>query len=169
MLQEAGRVARLQVLGQDQHPDLGVGVADLLRRDQALVGVGGRHLDVDDRHVGMFPCHKLEKFLRITGLAGDLDTGVFEEAGRALPDQHGVIGDHDPHGISARMMAPPPVPCPTWNWPPSAPTRSATPVSLASSSRSGWPAPFWVTSTTSRLPRRLTSTVMPPAAASVAR
>src|SRR5690242_17561681 len=169
ILKQPGGVPRLQVLRQDQHPDVRVGAADLFRRDQALVGMGGRHLDVDDRHVGMFPDHDPEELLGVAGLAGNVHAGVFEEAGCAFPDQHGIVGDHDPHDISARMVIPPFAPCPTWSWPFSAPIRSARSVSLASSWCSGLPGASSATSTTSRSPSCLTSSVTPQGAASVAR
>src|SRR6266702_930383 len=168
ILKQPGGVPRLQVLGQDQHPDVRVGAADLFRRDQALVGVGGRHLDVDDRHVGMFGGHDPEELLGVADLAGNVHAGVFEEAGCAFPDQHGVVGDHAPHGISARMVIPPFAPCRTWSWPFSAPTRSARSVSLASSWCSGLPAASSAISTTSRFSWCLASSVTPLAAASVA-
>ena len=50
--QQVGRVPGLDVLGEHQMPTRGVGAADGDRGPQALVGVAGRHPDVDDRDVG---------------------------------------------------------------------------------------------------------------------
>ena len=50
--EELGRVAGLDVLREHEHAGVGVALADLARRAQALVGVRRRHLDVDDRDVG---------------------------------------------------------------------------------------------------------------------
>ena len=51
LLEQWHRVARLEVLGQDEHAAAGEVGADLVRRDQPFVGVGRGHPDVDDRHV----------------------------------------------------------------------------------------------------------------------
>ena len=59
----------------------------------------------------------------------DLDARLGEQPGQALAQQHGVVGDHDPHGSSASTSVP-------WGWfsltrkvPRSADTRSARPCS----------------------------------------
>src|SRR5262249_38467686 len=167
MLEQAGGVPRLQVLGQDQPPHIGVGAADLLRRDQALVGVGGRHLDVDDRHVGMLVGHDLKQLAGVAGLAGDLHPSLLKKAGGSLPDQHGVVGDHDAHGISARMVVVPPAASSARSVPLSAPTRSATSQSPASSSCRGEPCPVMLTR--SRPPTYSVSTITSFASAWAAR
>ena len=51
LLEQAHRVARLEVVREHEHADLGMRAADLLRGDEALVGVRRRHRDVDDRDV----------------------------------------------------------------------------------------------------------------------
>ena len=51
--QQRLRVVGLDVLGQDQHAQVGVLGAQLDRRAQAVVGVVGRHAHVDDRDVGL--------------------------------------------------------------------------------------------------------------------
>src|SRR5262249_30780966 len=135
VLEQARGVARLQVLGQDQYADLGMGGADPLGCDQAFVGMGGRHLDVDDRHVGMLGGHDPKELLGVIGLAGNLHAGLFEEAGCPLPHQHGVVGNHNTHGISPVIVRPDaPGASSMRSLPPSAPTRSASSGSRAWSS-----------------------------------
>ena len=50
--QQVGRVAGLDVLGEQQDARARVAAAELDGGPQALVGEGGRHADVDDGHVG---------------------------------------------------------------------------------------------------------------------
>src|SRR5260370_28046153 len=102
-----------------------------------------------------------DELLGVIGLAHHLYAGLFQQPGRALPDQHGVVGDHDPHGISARMRVAPPATWPTQRRPPSAPTRSATSASPASGSRPGPAAASTATSMTSRAPPGFAFTVAP--------
>src|SRR5260370_36224335 len=161
MLQEARGIPRVQVLGEAQRADAGVGAAELLRGGQALIGVGGRHLDVDDRYVGMLGSYDPDELLGVIGLAHHLYAGLFQQPGRALPDQHGVVRDHDPHGISARIRVAPPATWPTQRWPPSAPTRSATSANRASGSWPGPAAASTVISMTSRSPQCFAFTVAP--------
>ena len=52
LLDQPHRVVRLEVVGQDEHPSVRMRCADFLGGDEAFVGVGGRHLDIDDRDVG---------------------------------------------------------------------------------------------------------------------
>jgi len=53
LLDQPHRVARLEVVGEDEHPDAWIRGPDFLGRDESFVGVGGRHLDVDNRDVGV--------------------------------------------------------------------------------------------------------------------
>src|SRR5260370_9669291 len=102
-----------------------------------------------------------DELLGVIGLAHHLYAGLFQQPGRAPPDQHGVVGDPDPHGISARMRVAPPATWSTQRWPPSAPTRSATSASRASGSWPGPAAASTVISMTSRSPQCFASTVAP--------
>ena len=51
-VEQSHGVAGFEVVGEDEHADVGVTAADLLCGDESLVGVSGRHADVDDRDVG---------------------------------------------------------------------------------------------------------------------
>jgi hypothetical protein len=77
--------------------------ADPLRRDEPLVGVGGRHADVRDRHVRLVGADLEEGLLRVLRLAGDLEAAPLEDADQPLAHEHVVVGDYDPHGISAAL------------------------------------------------------------------
>ena len=114
------RVAGLDVLGEDQHADLGVLGADPLGGDEALVGVRRRHADVDDRGVGALEPHLSEQALGVIRLGHHVDAGVGEQAHDPLTREHHVVGDDYSHGISARSVV-----SPSSSVPPSAPTRSA--------------------------------------------
>src|SRR5215472_4286212 len=138
-----------------------MGAADLLRCDQPLIGMGWRHPDIDDRYVGLLGGHDLHELAPVTSRAGDLDTGLLEKAGGPLPDQHRVVGDHDPHGISARIMTAPAGAYSTRSRPPIAPIRSATSVSAASSGSPGPAAASAVIRMTSMSASCFASTVAP--------
>ena len=75
--------------------------AGLDRGAQALVGVGRRHADVDDRDVGAV---RLDRATRASPSADgghDLAAGLLEQAHQALAQQHRVLGEDYPHGTSA--------------------------------------------------------------------
>ena len=66
-----------------------------MRGAQALVGVGRRHPDVDDRDVGLVGADLAQQVLGVAGLAGDLEARLLEQAGEALAQEDGVVGDDD--------------------------------------------------------------------------
>jgi hypothetical protein len=101
-LEEPHGVGGLDVLGQDQDADLGMLGADRLGGDQAFVGVGWRHPDVDQRRVGAGQAHVVEQALGVFGLGDHVDARVAQEADDALPGEHDVVGDDYAHGSSAR-------------------------------------------------------------------
>ena len=85
-------------------------LADRLGRAQALVGVGRRHPDVDDRDVRVLLADRGEELRGVAGLGDDLETGLGEQAGDALPQEDRVVSERDPErhgtGISARIAGP---------------------------------------------------------------
>jgi hypothetical protein len=121
LLDQPHGVAGLDVLGQEKDANLWVLGADRLGGDQALVGVGGRHADVDQRHVGAGQADVVEQALGVLGLGDHLDTGVAQQADDALAGEQDVVSDNYPHGSSAcsRVGS-------TANRPSRAPTRSAS-------------------------------------------
>src|SRR5947207_5520336 len=69
-----------------------------------LVGVRGRHLDVDERGVRLGPGDDLEQFVRVAGASYDVESRIGEQPGQALPEQCHVLGDNDTHGNSAVIV-----------------------------------------------------------------
>ena len=66
---EAHGEGRLDVLREDEDADVGAVLgADRLRRPEALVGVGRRHPDVDDRHVRSMAADGLQELIGGAGL-----------------------------------------------------------------------------------------------------
>ena len=94
-------VGRLDVLRQHEHGDVGVIVADPLGGDETFVGVGRRHLDVDDGDVRRRATDLVEELVGVLGLTDDVDAGVAEEVDDAFAGEQRVVGDYDAHGISA--------------------------------------------------------------------
>src|SRR5947208_2419803 len=119
LLEQAHGVARLDVLGKDEHADVRVLVPDPLCGDQPLVGVGRRHADVDDRRVGSGKPDVAEQTARVLRLTDHVHTGLTEKADDALAREHGIVCDDYAHGISTRRLI-----ASTLSEPPSAPTRS---------------------------------------------
>jgi hypothetical protein len=97
---QVDRVALLRVLAEHEHADLGVLGADLERRPQPVVGVVGRHLDVDDRDVGRVGGDLPQQVRRVAGLGHDLEPGVLKQPHDTLAQQRLVLTDDDPdtHG-----------------------------------------------------------------------
>jgi hypothetical protein len=73
----------------------------------AFCGLGRRHADVDDRHVGLMFLDSTQEQRRVADLCEDLNAGPLEELGERLADQGRVVGqDHaQRHGavISLRL------------------------------------------------------------------
>src|SRR5215831_11330624 len=135
-----------------------MGRVDFLGGDQALVGVGRWHLDIDDRDVGT---RQLDVAVQLPGracLTDDVEARLGQQTVKPVPEQHLIVGDHDSHGISALIVARPPGPCVTLTVPFSAPTRSCKSVISV-----GAPSPS--TSTTRRPSRRAAETLSVLAAA----
>ena len=108
-------------MGEHEHADGRVLGADLLRRDEPFLGVRRRHLDVDDRHVGLGQPDRAQQLRAVRGAADDVEAGVAEQPRETFAHQHLVVGDHEPHGISARQLSPA-----TINAPSTAPIRSSS-------------------------------------------
>ena len=67
----------------------------------------GRHLDVDDRDIGLREADAAQQAGRVSRLADDVDAGLGEQPLKPVTEQQFVVGDYDPHGITARTaMAP---------------------------------------------------------------
>src|SRR3954469_24442434 len=130
----------------------------LLRGPQALIRVGRRHTDVDDRHVGVVASHLEHELLGVPCLPRDVEARLLEDAGDAFAKEDGVLGEHYPHGISARITVPRPGTLSTCRRPSRASTRSARPRRPEPFSGSAPPTPSSATSTTALPFRRVTRT-----------
>src|SRR5918999_1638581 len=146
--EELHRKSQLDVLRQDEYRHLGVLRADLERRLQALVAVRGRQTDVDDRNVRLVAPHLPQQELSVSALGDDLEARVRQQACQPLAQQHAVLGDRYPHGMSALTRVPPPGGVQTRSRPPSASTRSASPRRPVPRSLSAPPTPSSTTSIT---------------------
>jgi hypothetical protein len=60
-----------------------------------------RHANVDDGDVRFLVGDLAEQLLGIGRLSDDLEACLDEQARHALPEEEGVVGDYDSHGISA--------------------------------------------------------------------
>src|SRR5438034_3431927 len=123
---------------------------DLLRSAEPFVGVGRRHADVYHRDVRVVAPDFQHQLVGVSGLAHDLETSFFENSGDAFPKEDGIVGDHYPHGISARMRVPAPGLLSTRSTPSRASTRSTSPRSPEPWVGSAPPRPSSETSTTAR-------------------
>ena len=94
--------------------------ADPLGRQETLVGVRGRHSDVDHGSIGLLEPDLTKQSLGVLGLGHHLDSGVLEQPDDSLAGDHHVIGYHYSHGISACRVV-----IPTSSVPARAPTRSS--------------------------------------------
>lgn len=78
-----------------QHPDLRQPAAQFDRGDQTIVFASRRHLDVDDRHIGSMRECPAQKMLGVARLRDDVESGLGQEPGDTLSQQHVVFTDRD--------------------------------------------------------------------------
>jgi hypothetical protein len=90
---ELEHVGRLEVLGEDEHRDSRVVTSDLRGRHKPVVGVAGRHPDVDDRDVGQRGLHLLHEVVGVVRAPDDLVAGLAQQRGDPLAQQRVVVGD----------------------------------------------------------------------------
>ena len=131
-------------------------LARLDRRAHALVGERRRQADVDDREVGLVAADDAQQPGAVLGLGDDLDVVLAQQRDDALAQQRLVLGDHDPHGSSARIVVPPPGGLATRERAVERLDAVAQPGQAAAARGSAPPGPSSATSTTSsvRAPRR---------------
>jgi len=96
-LEQLRAVGRLDVLREHQHTGAGKVVPQRQRRPQALVGVGRRHPDVDHGDVRVMLGHRGQQRVAVGHRGADGVPAVLEQPGQPLPEQRGILGDHDPH------------------------------------------------------------------------
>jgi hypothetical protein len=95
--EQVSRVPGLDVLGEHQHPGLGVVAADGDRGAQALVGVAGRHPHVHHCGVWVVLVHRGQQVVGVAYGGDYLVATVGQDLGQARSHYGRVSGDHDPH------------------------------------------------------------------------
>src|SRR5262245_7415896 len=94
--------------------------ADLLRGLGAFARLCRRHAHVDDRDVRLPAANGLVQLACVAGLSDDLETAFGENARQSFAHEHGVLRDHEPHGISPTTRVPLPGSLSMRRWPPCA-------------------------------------------------
>src|SRR4051794_31732517 len=156
--QQLHRIPRLHVLAQHQHPHLRIPLTDPLRRTQPLIRMRRRHPDIHDRHIRLRKPHPPHQILRIINLANYLKPRIHQQPRHTLPQQHRIIREHYPHGITADTQVPAPLLC-TASVPSRASTRSASPRRPVPPSGSAPPTPSSETSIVALPSERMIRTV----------
>src|SRR5262249_4043541 len=158
-VEQPHRVLGLDVLREHEHAHAWPASTDLLRGDQALVGLRRRHPDVDDGDVGRVLLDA--RYQLVGGSRGrdDLEPVVGQETGDPLAQQQRVVRDHYAHGISACTRVPCPGGLSTVSRPSSACTRSSRPRRPDPRAGSAPPTPSSSTSTTTSPFARATLTM----------
>ena len=95
--QKLGRVLLLDVLREHEHARARELRSYDQRRLQALVSVGGGHLDVDDRDIGLVCAHLAQQVIEVAGLADDLEALILEQAGESRAKQERIFGEQYAH------------------------------------------------------------------------
>jgi hypothetical protein len=90
--QEPDDVLCLDVLRQDQEPDLGGSLADRDGSIESLRRLRRRHPDIDDRHIRMMRIHECAQLVGIGRLPDDHVAGHGQGRGERLPKQRAVVG-----------------------------------------------------------------------------
>src|SRR5438094_6958833 len=103
--------------------------ADFCGCAHALVLVVRRQADIDDGEMRLVFGDDGEQRLGVAHPCNDLVPGILEQSREPLAQQDRVLGDHDPHGISASSRVPAPVGLWISSVPPWASTLSVRPVS----------------------------------------
>jgi hypothetical protein len=74
----------------------------------ALVGEGGWHADVDDAGVHLVRGQRAQQARTVADGGDHVHTVLGEQPGQGLPEQAGILGDHDAHGTSTVTTVGPP-------------------------------------------------------------
>jgi hypothetical protein len=90
------RVGRLDVLAEHEHADLGVRPPDRHGRAEAVVGVRGRHADVDHGGVGAMGADLADEVVGVARLRDDVEAVRLEHARQPLEQQGVIVGDDHP-------------------------------------------------------------------------
>src|SRR5262249_19750542 len=96
-------------------------------RDEPFVCPRGRHVDVDDGHIGGRRRDGRDQLVRRADLRRDVDAGLGEDPCEPLAEDGRVVREGYAHGIAARRCVPQPGALSTCSSPSRACTRSARP------------------------------------------
>ena len=99
---EVERIAVLEELRQDDHPDLRLRGADLHGGAQPVVGRVRRHLDVGHDHVGLVRSRLAQQVRGVPGDGDDLEAVLLQDADDAGADERLVFADD--HAQSGRAL-----------------------------------------------------------------
>ena len=84
----------LDVLGKDQHADVGQFGLELDGCAQSLRGMRRRHPNVHDDDVGLQVANDVDQADRVAALADDVESAGAEQAGDALADERRVVDEN---------------------------------------------------------------------------
>ena len=93
--EEVHRVLLLEELREHEHSGRGHVRADLVRRQQTVIGVVRRHLDVNDRDVGRMRACLAYEIARVPCHCNDIEPCLSQNVHHPLPEQGLVLPDHD--------------------------------------------------------------------------
>src|SRR6185503_1060097 len=155
--QQLGGERPLDVLREHEDRQPGHPRARLERGADALVGERRREPDVDNADVRLVAHDGAQETRPVLDGGDDLEAALRQQAGEPVAQEREVLGDYDPHGISAWRSVGPPGGLAIRSAPSSASMRLRRPVRPLPSA-SAPPSPSSATWTTSRFPSRVTST-----------
>ena len=107
-VEEHGGVRGDEVLREHEHADVRVPGADEVGEPQALVGVGGRHPDVEQHDVGGMRTDQCRNRVGADARSQHLVPAVAEQGREAGAHEQVVLDDDQAHGISIVRAVPDP-------------------------------------------------------------
>lgn len=102
--EEGYGVLRVGVLAEHQHSGLRIDLPQSSRRPYPLVGLGRRHPDVGEQHVGPVILDSLYKRVEVITHRNQLQVRLaLDQAPHTLADQIVVLGEHHANGHTERI------------------------------------------------------------------
>lgn len=97
-VQQLGGVGQLDVLADHKDPEPGPGRAQRDGRAESLVGEVGRHPDIGEHQIRLVRRNRRAERGRVTDGRDHVEAEPGEQPADPLPDEHAVLGQHDPYG-----------------------------------------------------------------------